>query len=474
MPLVFFSYSWHQKITGARICDLLTQAGASVFRDELGVVPLENFKDRILIEIDRSDYLIVLDSPAARKSTWVPFEITHFIRNGKHSNLIVCLAEKEGEWRKAKEFFDGFNQIIAVECFHRKDGFDPHGVFKRSIGTICEKIGLHYQEEFMLPRRQDFEMEISAPINISSEHRLRKNLLQDYDTIIELDRYNIPSASERLKILAYDCIHLNLKVSTPAIAHCIAVGKSGDHFKALELSEQLIIKNQNVDPRIWSIRAGANYYKGDFEAAEKNYEKAIYLINSSDNQEHEKNLPWVIANLCKCKLQLKKYDEAGLLLMKLDDGFRNSELVSSSMATLIEEHILRFAERKEFHSSFLLSNMLLALFDQYAIAARGLLFTLFYGKLEEINFEHLTARIFLLNKNVPITSEDYYYRGLIHVLTATDDYESLFRKSFEIGEISDRPWYPELVRVYIDQDSGFELKMRSLSETYTKTLKSAI
>lgn len=474
---VFFSYSWKQKVLGANICDSLISNGVSIFRDELNVSPGENFKERIIKEIKGTDFLIVVDSSSTRTSEWVPFEIKQFLKHREAKNLLVCLAEETGEWRNEREFFKGFNNLTYFDFVPNKDGFYHNGKFRRSMELLCGKLNISFSEEVNLPRVQDLTKEISFITNNSSEHELRQLIVRDFQQILSLDRFNSKTIISRLENLCQDCQQYDLDVSSPTIALCLAKGKLGLHDDAYIAAKNLTSAGSK-DPRVWHVLAGARFKRkgkdkrSDYLQCIDDYKSVIQLINWSENSEHEKQRHWAVANLVVCLLKVGEIENAHIHLSELTMDQRNSTRLSKAFSSIYEKMIEDSVFEGQMYKASKLAHSLFELFDIYSIAVRGLILILLFTGNNRLDVKSIVERIRVIRSIPPITSLDYYYKGLLHYLIGVNDELDLYSIAISDDQIEEKTEYHVLTHCYIVENREFLINLKTLAQSVNESLPS--
>jgi hypothetical protein len=272
-----------------------------------------------------------------------------------------------------------------------------------------------------------------------------------------------------------DCLHFGLTVSTPSIALCLAMAQAELHECVLAAATRLIEEGKTKDPRIWHIRAGARYLRAgdskhsDYLASAGDYKMVLRLIEASDNPEHKKHKDDAIVNLADCLFELNRFNEACAELATLSAGVRQSDGVCLQVSALIEMSLEKALAQENYTDAALLCLTLCDLCDRYTVFTRGLLLTLFNTCTEHLDLNRVVSRIRVVYKQIPVTAEDYYHKGLLHYITGCNDHQWYYDVSLTTLLQIDHTPYEAVVRLYCDASRDFTRKWQDLCEVMRST-----
>ena len=214
-----------------RLYDDLTRSHLEVWRDQIDGDPTADFLEEFLSRIDECDDFLILDSKNYRtKSNWCLIELDRCFKNRsqrKGPRIIVCLLDKDGEWRitykndKQKELFSKINMFKYHTLYY--DGkYDNKNVYQRSIIEICALFAERFIPWNCLPQNRDILEELSCS-NVLITDTDRTTILNGFEYIarfIDLQR----DVSKHFQLWILDCEFLNLHLFFPRWTYCIWLG----------------------------------------------------------------------------------------------------------------------------------------------------------------------------------------------------------------------------------------------------------
>ena len=310
-----------------RLYDDLTRSHLNVWRDQIDGDPTADFLEEFLGKIDDCDDFIILDSKNYRtKSNWCLTEIERCFKNRAQRNaprVIVCLLDKDGEWRntfrneKEKELFSKVN-IFKYHTLYYDGKYDNENIYQQSITAICDLFSERFIPWNCLPPNRDILEELSV-----SEAQItdvdRSTILNGYEYIarfITLQR----DVDKHFQLWISDCNYLRLNLFFPRWTYCVWLGhdmhqhkydpKCFDEFEKLS-------KDFPNDPRCYRGLGciAARLEKNDIAITA--FEKALKLMELEDNVWHKKNSELeVLTNLGQVYINLGKFVNASNCLAK--------------------------------------------------------------------------------------------------------------------------------------------------------------
>lgn len=225
---IFFSYSWKDNIAAMRIYDDLVRSHLNVWRDQVDGKPAVNFVEEFNAKIDECDDFLILDSPNYRhRSNWCIEEIKRFKDNRLNKEdrrTIVCLLEKEGDWRtqfsnkEQEQYFSEINNF-KFYSFHHEGTYDNKDVYAKSMKEICELFSIVYTPWDEESELKDLEDEITAQgVEVSDESW--NYILNEYKNIQHLIQKHHDVRERYLEWIQY-CEDCGLSLFFPRYNYCL-------------------------------------------------------------------------------------------------------------------------------------------------------------------------------------------------------------------------------------------------------------
>lgn len=324
---VFFSYSWKDMEVAMRLYDDLTRSHLHVWRDQIDGDPTADFLEEFLKKIDECDDFIILDSKNYRtKSNWCLMEIERCLKNRTQRGaprVIVCLLDKDGEWRntfrneKEEKLFSKVNMFKYHTLYY--DGkYDNEDIYQQSVTAICSLFSERFIPWNCLPPNRDILEELSAS-NAQITDVDRSTILNGYEYIarfISLQR----DVDKHFQLWISDCGYLGLNLFFPQWTYCVWLGhdmhqhkydqKCYDEFEKLS-------KNFSNDPRCYRGLGCIAARLGKNDIAINSFLKAIQLMEQEDNIWHKTNSELeVLMNLGQVYINLEDFVNASESLAK--------------------------------------------------------------------------------------------------------------------------------------------------------------
>lgn len=304
-----------------RLYDDLTRSHIEVWRDQADGDPTADFLNEFLAKIDECDDFIILDSKNYRtKSNWCLTEIERCFKNRTLRNgprIIVCLLDKDGEWRntyassKQEELFSKVNMFKYHTLYY--DGmYDNEGVYQRSIAEICALFSERFIPWNCLPPNRDILEEISKS-NASITDVDRATILNGYEYIARLITLQ-RDVTRHFEIWISDCDFFKLHLFFPRWSYCIWLGhdmhKGKYNEKCFEEFEKLS-KDFPNDPRCFRGLGSIASRLGESDVSISSFKKALNLMEREENLWHKQNSELeVLSNLGQVYINLDKLSNA--------------------------------------------------------------------------------------------------------------------------------------------------------------------
>ena len=310
-----------------RLYDDLTRSHLEVWRDQIDGDPTADFLEEFLSRIDECDDFLILDSKNYRtKSNWCLIELDRCFKNRsqrKGPRIIVCLLDKDGEWRitykndKQKELFSKINMFKYHTLYY--DGkYDNKNVYQRSIIEICALFAERFIPWNCLPQNRDILEELSCS-NVLITDTDRTTILNGFEYIarfIDLQR----DVSKHFQLWILDCEFLNLHLFFPRWTYCIWLGHDMHQGKYDEKCYDEFSKLATDFPNDPRCFRGL----GCIAARLKRYDTSIFSFNTAlrlmeceENSWHKHNSELeVLANLGQVYINIGQWANATECLFK--------------------------------------------------------------------------------------------------------------------------------------------------------------
>jgi tetratricopeptide (TPR) repeat protein len=301
MDDLFLSYAEEDNSIAMWIYQDLKQTGVAVWRyeedGEIGVNMLKEVRENI----EKSRYFCLLDSPHSRKSDFVRLECMIALEVGARKpdfQLIICLIEKEGDWKK-EELFKGQNLTTYINLVDYKNG----------MVKLCNVLEKCFIPWLSVPRLEDFKEEIgSCEIPIKRKQYLAE-LYSSFGDSYNNAKGSAGAAESLLNALIVECEKYGANIITPHIALGVLRADSGRDYEALN-TFSIITQKFESDPRGWAGVGAAQFHLRDYESALRAYEICHRLILESDNEKHKSRLPEIVQNKAKVLVELGDTERA--------------------------------------------------------------------------------------------------------------------------------------------------------------------
>ena len=457
---VFLSYSWKDMEVAMRLYDDLTRSHLKVWRDQVDGDPTADFLEEFLAKIDECDDFIILDSKNYRmKSNWCLTEIercfeNRAIRNGPR--IIVCLLDKDGEWRidyrneKHEELFSKVNMFKYHRLFY--DGkYDNEDVYQQSIAEICALFSERYIPWNNIPSDRDLIEELSFD-HIPISDIDRATILNGYNNIVRFITLQ-RDVSKHFEIWISDCEFFNLHLFFPRWTYCIWLGHNMHHGKFdTKCYEEFshLAKDFPNDPRSFRGLGCISSRIGKYETAISAFCTALEVMACEENSWHKKHSEYeVLSNLAQVYINIEQFTNAveclfkALELMKSQDFFELGPILNlvyclistkkyvdckTILKKLIKEHPLESELYFELGNIYSVENdnvHALTNFEQaYSIAPS--VHNAFYLLCRKSAVSDIREEAESILKQDSDSSEDNYWKGAICYYLLYDNNRALY------------------------------------------------
>lgn len=374
MKKVFISYSWKDEAIALRLYRDLKQANINIWLDRIDGEPTGDFKQEFLRLINACDCFIVIDSGNYRhKSNWCETELrAYFNRVDAHQNvsMIVCLAEKPGEWRAVESIQDIskhslYERLNAQKYFVLShDGvYDNERAYYIAVESIQHILGKDSYSWAMFPEEADIIDELGVELKTHPEIcDDDRESLKTFIRSIVLRRNQHRDITKHLKQLIDDCKELDLDIFIPYWMYALWLADDrhdGKHDQdCFETLKQLSVRYPK-ESRVYRALGSMAARLKQKEFAANCFMKALELIDASQKTIRYEvciNLGQVYMNL-RQHANARKYFEEALSLVDIEADEITSFLVVSYYECLIhlsdEASAGKFIERMaaKYHSS---------------------------------------------------------------------------------------------------------------------------
>lgn len=368
---VFLSYSWKDRQIAKRMYDDLKNSGVKIWRDQIDGEPIADFKEEFLQKIGECQYFILLDSPnyrsvhKSKSEHWCLEEVKRCLENQKHSKspqIIVCLLEKDGDWRKQfpyEDFRIAFEKVNALKfidlCY---SGYDNSGVYDQAMDVICTLLKTDYLcRNNAIPTMRDLEDELKG--EYGGNQQLQKVKLDDateeivfkgYEVIYSKTLRHYPNVSDSFKIWLEDCCHCGAHLFFPRWTYAVWLANQ-PRYDVEEVCHcfESLVNDYPSDPRGYRGLGNALFRKAEQLSDKNNSKGAVACYNESlrillkteamlllPKNQHQKKYSMfgVLCNIGMTQFALRQYEQAldywerALLLLRNEGGF-NDDLVEN-------------------------------------------------------------------------------------------------------------------------------------------------
>ena len=335
---IFFSYSWLDKKVADRLYSDLVRSGLNVWRDQIDGDPNADFYAEFIQRIDECDEFLILDSNNYRnRSNWCLTEIERYFdkfENPEDCNIIVCLLEPDGDWRrkflskKHKELFTRVNRRKYHELFY--DGtYDNEDVYQKSLTKICKLFSKRFVPWNVMPHTRDLTEELSAS-KAKFENEDRILVLRGYKYIsrlVELQRV----CRNHFQLWISDCKAIAPDLFFPRWTYCVWLGHDVHQGRFLEdcyCEFKRLAEECKDDPRSFRGLGCVAARLGRFEESQTALKEALRLMGQPSKKWHnEHSRLEVLYNLGQVLINMGKRHEASVYLgeavsiMESQEGF---------------------------------------------------------------------------------------------------------------------------------------------------------
>lgn len=321
MKKIFISYSWKDEAVTLRLYRDLRHQNISIWLDRIDGEPTGDFKQEFLRLIDDCDYFIVIDSENYRhKSHWCEIELQACfsrIDDGQQVSMIVCLADKDEDWRnpdaivdsKKRALFERLNKQKYIRLSH-PGIYDNDRAYETAVESICRILGRDSFSWDTFPEEEDLidelDMAIKGKTGIEDDERESLKCLMKS---IVLRRRQHLDVRPHFQLLISDCQSHGLNVFVPRWAYGIwlADNHHAGRFDKECLDCMLTLtKDFPGEPRAFRGLGGIAARLNQQNLAADSFRKALDLTDTnSGNIQYE-----ILCNLGQVYMNLKQYSEA--------------------------------------------------------------------------------------------------------------------------------------------------------------------
>lgn len=249
---VFLSYSWKDRLIASRIYQDLARSNVTIWRDQIDGDPLADFEEEFLRQIDECDYFIMLDSENYRKkSHWCCEEVERCLNNIKDRGkpeIIVCLLDKDGEWRNTfhdnwyREIFSQVNRLKYKSLYYQ--GYDNEKIYDEVLNFICNLLCVSYERWDKIPSYQDLmdEMKYAAK-EVGCDEKVTDGIIKlGYRTILNKQEKNYPNIKESYNTWIKDCKYSGMSLFFPMWSYAVWYSNQSDMnpYEALALFKDMV------------------------------------------------------------------------------------------------------------------------------------------------------------------------------------------------------------------------------------------
>lgn len=351
---VFFSYSWLDMAVANRLYGDLVRSGLNVWRDQIDGDPTADFLAEFLQRIDECDDFLILDSSNYRKrSNWCLTEIERFLQKKEDRddcNLIVCLLEEEGDWRKEfrskrhEELFSKINYYKYHKLFYNGT-YDNENVYQKSLAEICKLFSKRYVPWNVLPSDRDLSDELSD-VDVHIDREDRELILKGYEYIsrmIELQK----NCREHFQLWISDCKAFGLNLFFPRWTYCVWLGHEAHQGRLLEecrIEFKRLAEDFPKDPRSFRGLGCVTSQLGCYEESLNALKEALRLMGQPSQEWHDmhsrfevlSNMGQVLINMNEREKSLDYLEEA-ISIMESQEGFE-VQVVKNYIESLFAMH----------------------------------------------------------------------------------------------------------------------------------------
>lgn len=352
MKKAFISYSWKDEAVALRLYRDLKRQNICIWLDRIDGEPTGDFKEEFLRLINGCDFFIVIDSENYRhKSHWCETELRAYfnrVDNQQNVSMIVCLAERPGEWRAIESVQDISKQSLYERLNAQKyyilshEGiYDNEKAYFVALESIQHILGKDSYSWDMFPEEADLIDELASELKTHPElcDNDRESLMCSVRSIV-LRRNQNKDITKHLQLLIGDCDEMGLSLFIPRWMYSIwlADNRHGENYykECFDTLKSLSIRFPK-EPRVYRALGGIAARLKQQQLAADYYKTALGLIDMS-----QKNIRYeVFCNLGQVYMNLKHYFQAkeamkeALRIIEEDVDAFNSTLVVNYFECLI-------------------------------------------------------------------------------------------------------------------------------------------
>lgn len=273
---IFFSYSWNDQPLASRIYEKLnSKREVVVWRDQVNGEPAIDIQKRIENEINQSDYFLLLDTSNSRRSNWVKYEISTFLKSKNKSRLLPCLGDTVTTVHKVTELFPNQNNLLYFD-FSEMGKYDEKQKFLLSIRKLFRYINVSEPGKEDLPSVKDFEHELQI---LRLDDRKRDFFTREFYLIWEYQ--DLINVEQRLKLLIEELAINDYLALIPYLSLAVFYNEGQSFEESLEILGDKFDKR--LDPRVHSIKSTAYFNLGHYKLSLKFLKKADKLVKKLNN-----------------------------------------------------------------------------------------------------------------------------------------------------------------------------------------------
>ena len=352
MKKAFISYSWKDEAIALRLYRDLKRQNICIWLDRIDGEPIGDFKEEFLRLINNCDFFIVIDSENYRyKSNWCETELRAYfdrVDTQQSVSMIVCLAERPGEWRAIESILDIskqsiFERLNAQKYFvlSHEGTYDNERAYYVALESIQHILGKDSYSWDMFPEEADLIDELASELKTHPElcDDDRESLMCSVRSIV-LRRNQNKDITKHLQLLIRDCEEMGISLFLPQWMYSIWLADNRhteNHYQECFNTLKSLSMRFPKEPRVYRALGGIAARLKQQQLAADYYKTALGLIDMS-----QKNIRYeVFCNLGQVYMNLKHYFQAkeamkeALSIIEEDVDAFNSTLVVNYFECLI-------------------------------------------------------------------------------------------------------------------------------------------
>lgn len=317
MVNIFFSYAKPNSDLVLRTYHDLARAHETrIWCYELDERSGYNFREQYLQAMEKADFFILFDSPAARASRYVQEETAQWQRLRKENPILFCLAVPFGAWHSEHQLVENQNelQFIDLTCY------------VQGIKNLHKTLGTVFIPSFSKPRDREFTDELAQlrPKLDAESYRLA---LQYYQFYYETHAYNPDMALGHLEVLIRE-----INTISSLYMRSVLLTLADDYFVLKRFDSAIRVfreacKYYPQDPRGWAGLGFTQIKKESFSEAADSFQFSLQAIDNSDIASFREKRIEIVNALCGALIMAGKHEQA-LTIVASEIGNRYANAVT--------------------------------------------------------------------------------------------------------------------------------------------------